>query len=394
MKTSNNRKIKYEFAPYGTAAPLNLEDSSRIYLDVGGDLRAGVVDHHQFKNFQGAAAHLVVRHPEFVRQAVGSETNKDLTFVVHCNPDLDAAASVALALDVLVRDPDSAMRRMAEYVDKVDSGRLGADPANPFSLYSAFAQLGNKTSEVEPDRIARWTRLMETGQGLVRHVLKEARLKGLPIEEIDAFSCSDVLGPEDRDYVKSDPARYAAKLKNPLHKAIAVRLNLPKEGGGQLQFGGLMARNVRNDNVNERVLFFKDWARTDCIRNPEENGFSLLCLTEEGAVNGNAACWVSVRPEDGVSLVGLGRLLEEAEVNARLRKHDKDSRWDDQVSGKKRTERQGYDNPDPWYDGRGHDYKILQSPNEGTELSADEIEDIVIEYGAATNVVQLFSKKK
>ena len=46
--------------------------------------------------------------------------------------------------------------------------------------------------------------------------------------------------------------------------------------------------------------------------------------------------------------------------------------------------RPGYDNSDPWYDGRGHRYTIVDSPNEGTVLTAEEIERIFLEFGEAT----------
>ncbi|MBT5491004.1 hypothetical protein HOK00_01475 [bacterium] len=35
--------------------------------------------------------------------------------------------------------------------------------------------------------------------------------------------------------------------------------------------------------------------------------------------------------------------------------------------------RPGYDIPDPWYDGRAHDYTIIDSPRIGTILNFNEI---------------------
>ena len=60
-----------------------------------------------------------------------------------------------------------------------------------------------------------------------------------------------------------------------------------------------------------------------------------------------------------------------------------DDRKQDPATGQPRPPRPGYDNADPWYDGRAHDYTIIDSPRGGTWLSADEIEAAFLEYGEA-----------
>jgi hypothetical protein len=60
-----------------------------------------------------------------------------------------------------------------------------------------------------------------------------------------------------------------------------------------------------------------------------------------------------------------------------------DDRVVDPASGQPKTPRSGYDNADPWYDGRAHGHTIIDSPRSGTLLTADEVEAIFLEFGAS-----------
>jgi len=86
--------------------------------------------------------------------------------------------------------------------------------------------------------------------------------------------------------------------------------------------------------------------------------------------------------EATVSLRGLGALLEEME-SRRRQAQGVDDRVEDPLTGQQRPPRPGYGNADPWYDGRGHDYTIIDSPRSGTWLSADEIEAAFLQFGGA-----------
>lgn len=385
----------FRFVDYGTVAPENLEYSNMIYLDVGQDVRTGVLDHHQFKLFQASATKMVVRYPDYVRNAVNPYRKGPLTFVVHREPDLDAVAASTLALEVLLSDPDDAALRLAHYIDLIDSGRQGANQANPFSLYSALEQVKQNVTEKkvtgaisEVQETVDWPVMMENGVKLVKYVLEESRKKELPIEKVDAFNCPHCLSNRDREYMQKDLERYWAKLEDPVTNMQIVPIELPLAIGSYKKIQGLFVRNVQNPRDPKRVMFFKDWARADIKLNPEEGGFSFLCVIEENAMGEKSICWVSVRPNDGIELENLGNILEEAEVKARLKKYGKDSRWFDNKMGKKKEVRPGFNNPDPWYDGRGHDYTIVQTPSEGTVLYADEIEAILFDYGSSSRRVQ------
>jgi hypothetical protein len=405
MDTPLAQRIQFEFVDYGIAAPDSLDASNCLYLDVGGELRIGVIDHHQFPTFKGSATKLAKENPELIRKAINpNDQNSPIRIIVHNNPDLDAVASAAMAIEILTGNPDDvATFRLSEYVNRVDSGRQGADRNNPYSLYSAFAQLlQNIAEQTSPEEMADltehkqacWNEAMKKGIQLVNYVLSKSREKDLSIEDIDAFSCPRCLQEtRDRQYVKGDLMRYEAKLNTPETKARTIDLNLFSPEGKPKQTKGLLVRNVQGEKDPNRVMFFKDWARTDSKRNPDDNGFRFLSVVEENAINGHTQAWISIRPEDDLfSLIGLGPKLEEAEANKRIALYGLDKRWQDPDTGETKKVRYGYDNPDPWYDGRGHDFTMISTPNSGTALSTDEIEAIIVDYGCGKSIESLYNQ--
>jgi hypothetical protein len=77
----------------------------------------------------------------------------------------------------------------------------------------------------------------------------------------------------------------------------------------------------------------------------------------------------------------LGTRLEQVEHDRRISIGGTDEREFHQLTGERLPNRPGYDNPDPWYDGRAHDYTIIDSPRCGTVLTAEEIEQELLDFG-------------
>jgi hypothetical protein len=157
-------------------------------------------------------------------------------------------------------------------------------------------------------------------------------------------------------------------------------LRLPARLGGNGALETLLARDVCRANDPGRCLFFKDWARSDTARGGA-NGFTALSLFESAAADDVRRCIVSVAPGRGVSLRGLGAVLDRAEGERRRQLHGVDDRVTDPATGRPCEKRTGYANADPWYDGRAHDYTIVDAPHSGTRLQADEIETIFLRFG-------------
>jgi hypothetical protein len=107
---------------------------------------------------------------------------------------------------------------------------------------------------------------------------------------------------------------------------------------------------------------------------------ALSVFVSEGARQ-KRRCILSVTPDSGASLRGLGALLDETESRRRIELHGIDDRVTDLTTGAALAPRPGYGNADPWYDGRAHGYTIVDAPRSGTRLTADEIEALFLRFG-------------
>jgi hypothetical protein len=385
MKVIDHDAIRYAFVGYGWRAGAPDEERGRLYLDVGNDLRPGVIDHHHLAAYAGSTARLVLAHPELVLQAVepGTSPARPLTIVLHTYPDLDCMVSAYLVRSLLTRGayPEGA-DALAGYSDRVDAGYRGISRGNPFSLYAACQYLAHRLllrNWSHQDQM--WKHLMDEALQAVDFVAGRAAVGQQSVLEIDAFECPRLFGPRDRDEINEDLARYHRKLVDPRTCAQRVSLRLPTLYGGTEQVSTLLVRDVQNAEDPERVMFFKDWARTDPEFSPDARGFVGLCVYHCPAADRKASAILSVTPESGACLRGLGAMLEQEESRRRIQRHGVDDREIAPATSRKQPGRWPGSHSDPWYDGRGHNFTIVAAPREGTVLTADEVERIFLQYG-------------
>jgi hypothetical protein len=373
--------IRFAFAGLGEIAPPAGGMQNRLFLDVGNALRAGVIDHHHLTGSAGSTASLLVNRLELIDAAVAPGGADEFTIVLHQKPDLDCVVSAYLAIAYLTTGtlpPD--VGSLIRYVDRVDAGESSVSQARPFTLYAALMKLLTRPAARSPDE--RWAVAVREGQALLDYVLKRVRDHKEAVEDVDAFAAPGLFGPADRATVIEDLQRYEAKLADTRHTAPRVaRMRLPAQTGEKVEVDALLVRDVQNLNDPARVRYFKDWARSDTRRAPGQRGFVALSVFQAEAPGEARRCILSVTPESRASLRGLGALLDAAETAARVRAHGRDNRKEDPVTGARPQPRPGYDNADPWYDGRAHGYTIVDSPRAGTVLTADEIEQIFLDYG-------------
>lgn len=377
--------IRFLFVGYGEHAPAQAAQRDRLFLDVGNDLRAGVIDHHHQMALSGSTASLVLHRPELVAGAVNPRRRPDdaFTLVLHEQPDLDGLAAAFLSIAYLCTGtfpPGS--EALARYVDKVDEGSLGMTLANPFSLYAAFKSISNRLLRRSwSSNQERWQESVRLGLAVVEFATAAVASQGVAVTEVDAFECPGLFGPEDRGDVLKDVDRYHAKLKDPHCRARRGRLRLPGQLGGTLEVESLRVRDVQNVDDPNRCMFFKDWARSDTKHSPNGKGFEALSVFMSEGPSHVRRCILSVKPDSGASLCGLGQLLDEAEAEKRRQVFGVDDRVTDPSTGAAKVPRPGYGNADPWYDGRAQGYTIVDAPRGGTFLTADEIEALFLRFG-------------
>jgi serine/threonine-protein kinase len=380
--------IRFVFAGYGCTAP-RLMPPDRLFLDVGGDLRAGVIDHHRFIGAKTCTASLILKHSGYVDQAVAPDRDGQELFaiLVHQEPDLDCVASALFARQYLAmqRFPEEA-EKLAAYVEWVDAGGQSSLTSFRSSLYVAYQILVHRLAKQRfPTLQERWDKQLRAGMALAEAVLREVIHRGHDVAEVDAFAVPGGVGEAARQEVEEDEQRYQRKLKDPRCHVRVGQLQLPDRNGYLAAVDLLLIRDADNLYDPDRCEMVKIWARADTVHSPGKKGFvALNTFTSEGPEQVRR-CIISVRPDAPVTLEGLGKWIEKAEHERRKQGNlGKDGREYELLTGGRLPDRPGYSNPDPWYDGRAHDYTIIDSPRCGTVLTADEIEQLLLHFGNGT----------
>jgi serine/threonine protein kinase len=376
--------IRFVFTTPDWSAPRAGMAPDRLFLGVGNDLRVGVIDHHHLHSYSGSTARLVVSNSHFVTEAATAnrDPSASFTIVLPEAPNFDEVVAAYLAIALLTTGelPPSS-EALARYADKIDEGSMGHSLSNPFSPYAAYMQLLHREARRRPTDHELWRKCVKQGLVLVSYSLERSLREGAALPSVDAFSCADVLGDRDRQDVLADVDRYHRKLADPATRKRVVRLSLPGQFGGQVDVDTMLVRDVQNADDPERCIFFKDWARSDRDRSPGGEGFMGLSVFVSETQHEARHCIVSVTPDSGASLQGLAELLDRAESERRREVFGEDDRVVDPVTGLNKPPREGYDIADPWYDGRAHGFTIVDAPHLGTQLTADEIEEIFVRFG-------------
>jgi serine/threonine protein kinase len=379
------RLVRFAFAGLGERAPHFTTPGDRLYLDVGNDLRPGVIDRHNRTVSRASTTSLVLAHPELVDAAVVRQRRAEAPFVLVLpeRPDLDAIASAYLASAYLTtgRFPAGA-EALGRYLDQVDAGRVGMSGSRPCSLYTAFVQLiGKLHRRTWNSEHERHQETVRRGMRLIEYVLSRTTQHGTPVAEVDALGCYDLFEESDRQEIVQDRERYVQALLNPRTRARRAMLRLPDRAGGTVEVETLLLHDLHHLEVGAHCVFFRDWARTDTEHSRLGQGFvALMVFRPEGAGQARR-CILSLRPDSPASLEGLGLLLEQAESVRRREIYGVDDRVTDPTSGEILPPRPGYDNADPWYDGRAHEHTLVDSPRSGTLLRAEEIEALLLHFG-------------
>lgn len=338
--------VEFDFVPYGR----EFEPQKNILvLDVGMKTVPGVIDHHHPQAEVECTASLIVKNPSLVLNHLSREkiiqNEKTLRVITHCLPDFDAVCSIFLSLMLLKKgDMDSSMMKIAQYTKMVDSARLPKNidlASTPYSiLRSLFRKIKKGKREASEQRVEEGIKFME--------FLYSKSKEGYEIEQnrmlfsgIDRYEKAMLRAENDYFYYLKD-----------LERAQKLELYLPLTGmKGKKNVDGLVVKNPHS-------FLLKEWARRDLKHSRLNEGFTFLMTNF-----GNKRYILGVDPEKGVNLYGLGSMLNQKE------------------SQKKASQRRDPDNQ--WYEGNCpfFNFRIVDSPQNGSSLSHQEIVDTVIEFG-------------
>ena len=375
----NAEKIKFQFVRNGTTAE-EMPEENVIWIDVGNRMGKGILDHHgnaSERDDSVCAAEMVYRNQNLVLDNISDSNN--LTIVGHTFPDFDCVSSAYLVAKLVQEGTLSPeMEKLVQYAKLTDTGRINPsrnDIQNPYSILAAFGYMP-KNEGVPFDELN--TNIMKDGFKLLDYCLE--RIKENPDL---TFESPELIGEnspfrEEIELLKSASKEYETVVAS----AEETQMALPQSDGiGHQSVSGIFIKDIPDNKLTRGLM--KAWLRNDgyvftFLPSYEGNSY----LTNDGQVREDIkvnAVTISVAPDCGVNLRGLGKRIEKAEAIECERMDIK--RYSKGRNGEiSYTNRPGYDSPDPWYDGRGHGYEIIASPMSGSVLSVSEINSIVKDY--------------
>jgi len=144
---------------------------------------------------------------------------------------------------------------------------------------------------------------------------------------------------------------------NDYHSGHKFEMSLPCSEDGNTDETKI-AKVLFLENVPQSRLFLY-WGWTYCD----------LLVYQKQETNSEVIHWsFSIPPKSGFSLRGLGYFLEKKEASIRTDRKGS-SRWNDYNYS---------DNADPWYDGRNHQYCLVESPRSGTKINSTAMKDMLL----------------
>ncbi|WP_295387730.1 hypothetical protein [uncultured Thiodictyon sp.] len=343
-------QFRYCFVPMGaTAEPA----PHRVYLDVGNRLGAGLIDHHQPGAPERCTAALVLEQAQAIRsQARALPPGQPLEIVTHQQPDLDAITAAYFVESLVTgRLPRPAADRWADAVCLIDRGHTRLSPSQPIVPYAVFlARLELAAADAEqaqPDGAS--LAALSAGQALVAWAVNRLD-QGVPVDRLGEHLAAAPDFQAEVGLIHADLETY----RHDLARAERLSLALPRaDGRGTETVPGLWIERPQS-------LLFKAWARGDASGAGDPRGFVFTAVQLSPT-----RIILSIQPDLGLWLKGLGQVLEEAET-ARRRQLGCERQG---------APRPGYAGPDPWYDGRSplHGYTIVDAPHGGTVLDATQV---------------------
>ncbi len=358
-------EIKLSFVEMGaTVQP----ERGKLYLNTGNDLTPGVIDHHQLAR-ETCTAMLVCEHRELYSDWLSDYDEVEI--ILHNQPNLDCIASLFI-IDAIINErniDEGMLKDLAEYTLEIDMGKTANPDIERPSLYLVLAA----RTQMLMDRFKKEGEAVKDdyGEDSNNQLREDIVNAGLQIitEFIEKIQSDEIHGfdghgaqygegyfDEERKYLKGDYAKYIHDLEN-YRKVNFISVEIPlKHVGTSEKKKALIYRNPS-------PTLFKLWARQDEIHSDSGEGFQIMMVIWNVEDRNKKRYIMSTDPTGKYNLKFLGDVLNYYEKQ-------KGANRGDLQEGENRP---GYELPDPWYDGRSHNYTIVDTPHYGTILDEDEV---------------------
>ena len=322
-----------------------------VYLDVGSQCVPGIVDHHFRDGRARSSSATLVSRPELVTEHLQSFPRTQIQFRVHQLPDLDCTSALHIACELIEGSPRmELLQLLAAYVDQIDQGFIPRPEQFADSLYGVFVAHQHLVGGGDRQRLEAGLRVVDAAL-----YIAEAAPDGADFSTI--FCSHPEWFVRERELLECDQQTY--------------REDHARGELFQAPVGGLAEPATWLLLDHPRSVLFKMWARTDTA---DPGGRGHACMVVDWSREEKARYVLSVDPDAGLHLRGLGQQLEREESAQRER-----------MGLQRPAEPRRYpaDNADPWYMGWGHQFTIIDSPWNGTVLSARQIREVMAAWDPA-----------
>ena len=379
--------LKWEYRFYRKDKPL-APLPNQILIDLGNRLDYGVIDTDQGDTLYRSSVEALAKNPHFVTGHLLKKVNEEyaagrkpqvgeitFSFCTHHGPGWDNMASLYVCNQLLKTGhlPDNihwlldASNAIAQAIQTT-----GGKPNRPFIIYYVISSLAEGSEEK-----------LKSGLRLIERVIELAEEKKLSteggrnpfIEPVDDFSALFPDFAEHIETIMGDRVRYEEDLKH----VDVFEAELPFKDSlesSDTESSPIMSCSLSQPSYSTgKVIAFKRQPKSKLFRFWVRDGedFDLL-MTPSDPDQGDPLRFrrwrISVDPNQSkFNLRRLGYLLEQEETEVRRGRMER--------GGLPRFESVYCDNQDPWYDGRNHHYTMVDSPRCGTELSYQQIKEII-----------------
>ncbi len=362
-----------DFVPMGYVAS---PEPNVVYMDTGCSLEPGIIDTH-FEPRDGvptphaaSACELLLAEPQRLlfdhlgldpgNARVDHEAQR-IEFRVHSQPDLDCCACLYTAYEFLSGEPRrERLQELAAYAGAIDKGTIPEPQHLADSLYGVFIAHVSRTQSnarkagrapQDLDVLQAGLRVIDAAALLADFLTQQGETPALA----NIFAAQPTWFAEERKLIRDDYRTYREHDWRKQNEYQAFVRSADSAVTGPVT--GLWIDHPQS-------LLFKHWARTDTEADGGR-GYGFMAVDLSTAAKSRFV--ISVAPDTGVDLAGLGETLEAAEARRR-----------EQLGQQRPVEPRRFpcDNADPWYCGWGHDFTIIDSPFAGTVLTAVEVKQI------------------
>lgn len=358
-----------------------------IFVDYGDQNTRNVFDHHSSLSLTSSSAIISSEEGMIRVRQIGEaaqSAGRDIVIVTHADPDLDSVFAAA-QIRRIISGPEPLVDVLMNYIARNDQG-FDANEEPICSLALLFQAIKDVCGEDDH-------RIMAQGEKLLEYLDDAIRKSSFSLSWNSLTEIPSLLDEFDQEIARLKIAHLEHQhLTANGAKCLLAMSTSPSNSRRLFKWvDGIILSFPANDKF---PLGWKSAIRSDQRTSPSSTGYKFTAVYTESRSLPNYC--LSLDPTCGCSLEGLGARLEFYEGKVSEDLENKKASWPEAITKvatnrailngdsdptlirDQKNTRPGYRNNDPWYDGRGHNFTIVDTPAAGTVLSPSQILEIVL----------------